>query len=153
MKHFFLALRLILAAIFLYAGIVKASASAQFAVTLAAFTPIPQAMLSPLAILLPWLEITAALLILATPTKKIGAALIILLCLMFCAVIGWALSQNIIVACSCFGREETPSAYKMKLTIAYDIVLALAALLVFLENTLSSRPRTPDTFQRTPTSA
>jgi len=152
-KWFFLILRFVLAAVFLYAGIVKASASAQFAVTLAPFTILPESLIDPAATVLPWLEITAGLLILCNPTRKTGAVLIILLCLLFCAVIGWALSQDIIVACSCFGRDETPSAAKMKLTIARDIVMALAAAAVFFEDRLRPPARTPDTGRKTPASA
>ncbi|MEI6339150.1 MAG: MauE/DoxX family redox-associated membrane protein [Verrucomicrobiota bacterium] len=153
MKGLFLTVRLVLAATFLYAGIVKASASAQFAVTLAPFTPLPETLLAPLATLLPWLEITAALLILTNPTKKIGASVIVLLCLIFCALIGWALSQGIIVACSCFGHDETPSAFKMKLAIARDIGLTIAALAVFFENAFRPPERTQGTCQKTPGNA
>ncbi len=143
MKWLTPALRLILAVVFLYAGLIKASASAQFAVTLAPFTILPESLIAPAATLLPWLEITTGLLVICKPTKKIGAFLIIILCLLFCALIGWALSQDIIVACSCFGRDETPSADKMKLTIARDILLALAAAAVLFEDRLSRNQSEP----------
>jgi len=153
MKWFFYALRLVLAAVFLYAGLIKASASAQFAVSLAPFTILPEALIDPVATLLPWIEITAALLIICHPTKKIGAAVIILLCLLFCAVIGWALSQDIIVSCACFGRDETPSSSKMQLTIVRNVFLTLAAAAVLFEDRLRPLSRTPDTARKTPMSA
>jgi uncharacterized membrane protein YphA (DoxX/SURF4 family) len=65
-----LALRVILAGIFLYSGLIKASASAQFAIALAPFTLVPETWIRPLSILLPLSEIAAGLLILVSPTSS-----------------------------------------------------------------------------------
>jgi len=56
-----LALRVILAGIFLYSGLIKASASAQFAIALAPFTLVPETWIRPLSILLPLSEIAGRL--------------------------------------------------------------------------------------------
>ncbi len=40
-----------------------------------------------------------------------------LLCLLFIAVLGWALANGIIVSCACFGQDETPSAAKMAMSL------------------------------------
>lgn len=153
MKGVFLALRIFLAGIFLYAGAIKASASTQFAVALVPFTIVPASWLPAIAFILPWTEIAAAILVLPDRTKKIGAALMILLCAIFATVIAWALSNDIIVACSCFGRDETPSSWKMTLAIARDILLAAMACAVFFENRLRPPSRTPDSARKTPASA
>lgn len=130
-RCFLLFLRIALALIFLWAGLIKAGASQQFAVGLMPFTFLPDAWVTPLAWMLPWTEVAAGILILLPWTKKLGAALILLLCLIFIAALTWALSEDIIIACSCFGEEdEVPSALKMQIVIARDIVLALAAGLV-----------------------
>jgi len=150
MTAMFLILRLVLAAVFLYAGVVKTPASAQFALTLIPFTFLPPAALPWIALVLPWVEIAAGLLILIGPTKKAGAALIFLLCLMFCVLLAWALANGIIVSCSCFGRDETPSAWKMMLALGRDVLLAAAAAAVFFEETLRPPPRTAGTARKTP---
>ena len=134
-----LALRVILAGIFLYSGLIKASASAQFAIALAPFTLVPETWIRPLSILLPLSEIAAGLLILVSPTKRIGAGLIFLLCVLFAMVLSWALANGIVVSCSCFGRDDQPSAMKMMLALGRDLCLAGLALVVILERTLARR--------------
>ena len=138
MKQTAFLIRLALASVFLYSGLVKASASAQFAIALTPFTLIPQTWLGPLSILLPLLEIAGGALILAPRTKRIGAGLIFGLCLVFVTVLGWALANGIIVSCSCFGQDEQPSAAKMTLALVRDVLLAgLALAVLFLERPLS----------------
>jgi uncharacterized membrane protein YphA (DoxX/SURF4 family) len=134
-----LALRVILAGIFLYSGLIKASASAQFAIALAPFTLVPETWIRPLSILLPLSEIAAGLLILVSPTKHIGAGLIFLLCVLFAMVLSWALANGIVVSCSCVGRDDQPSAMKMMLALGRDLCLAGLALVVILERTLARR--------------
>jgi uncharacterized membrane protein YphA (DoxX/SURF4 family) len=134
-----LALRVILAGIFLYSGLIKASAIAQFAIALAPFALVPETWIRPLSILLPLSEIAAGLLILVSPTKHIGAGLIFLLCVLFAMVLSWALANGIVVSCSCFGQDDQPSAMKMMLALGRDLCLAGLALVVILERTLARR--------------
>ena len=133
MKRIVLVLRVILASIFLYSGLIKASSSAQFAIALAPFTFLPETWIRPLSIVLPLSEIAAGLLILVSPTRYIGAGLVFVLCLLFATVLGWALAQGIIVSCSCFGRDDQPSALKMALALGRDLILAGLALVIILE--------------------
>lgn len=138
MKQTAFFIRLALAGVFLYSGLVKASASAQFAIALTPFTLIPQTWLGPLSILLPLCEIAGGVLILAPRAKRIGAGLIFGLCLVFVTVLGWALANGIIVSCSCFGQDEQPSAAKMTLALVRDVLLTgLALAVLFLERPLS----------------
>jgi uncharacterized membrane protein YphA (DoxX/SURF4 family) len=132
-KRIVLVLRVILASIFLYSGLIKASSSAQFAIALAPFTFLPETWLRPLSIVLPLFEIAAGLLLLVWPTRNIGAGLVFVLCLLFATVLGWALAQGIIVSCSCFGEDDQPSAMKMALALGRDLVLAGLALVIILE--------------------
>lgn len=122
-----LGLRILLAAVFLTAGLLKASASNQFAVTLIPFTIIPATLLPIVAFGLPVIEILAGLLLLIGPTQRVGAVLVLVLSLGFILIIGWALANGIIVACSCFGRDEAPSALKMILTLVRDLLLLAGA--------------------------
>jgi hypothetical protein len=111
--------------------IYKASASAQFAVALLPFTFVPESWRLPLSIVLPVSEIAGGALILAPWTQRIGALLILGLCLLYIAALGWALANDIIVSCSCFGREEQPSVAKMSLALLRDVFVAALALIVF----------------------
>ena len=140
MKRTVLALRVILAGIFLYSGLIKASSSAQFAIALAPFTFLPEMWIRPLSILLPLWEIIAGLLILISPTKHLGAGVIFVLCVLFATVLGWALANGIIVSCSCFGEDDQPSAMKMALALGRDLFLAGLALVIILERRSTRRP-------------
>ena len=136
MKRGAFAIRLFLAAIFLYSGVVKASSSAQFALALAPFTLIPETWIHPLSVLLPCAEIAGGAFILVPRTKTFGACLVLGLCLVFVSALSWALANGIIVNCSCFGQEERPSAAKMVLALMRDVFLAVLAFIVLLEDSL-----------------
>ena len=122
-----LLLRISLAAVFFYAGAVKAGASQEFAMALLPFTFVPTQWTMPLALALAWTEILAAILLVLPRVFPLGAALVGALCLLFIGVLSWALWNGIIVSCGCFGADDSPSAWKMLLAIGRDIVLLGAA--------------------------
>ena len=128
MSRLVLPIRSVLGAIFLYAGIVKASASQQFVLALVPFTILPGEWLGNIAVALAWTEIAAGALILLPRVHLAGAVLISLLCVMFIGILAWAISTGLILSCWCFGADETPSTFKMILSIARDIVLLLLAI-------------------------
>jgi uncharacterized membrane protein YphA (DoxX/SURF4 family) len=134
MKRGTLAIRLFLAAVFFYSGLVKASGSAQFAIALAPFALIPETWIHPLSVLLPFAEIAGGALILVPQTKRSGACLVLALCLVFITALSWALANGIIVDCSCFGQEQRPSAAKMILALLRDIFLGMLALIVLIKD-------------------
>lgn len=137
MKSISLIARLLLAGVFLYAGLVKASSSAQFANALIPFTFLGDQWLGPISRTLPLVEIAAAILILLPWTRRLGAAILLLLCLLFIAVLGWALANGIIVSCACFGQDETPSAAKMAMSLVRDAGLAALAAVVLIRPRIS----------------
>jgi putative oxidoreductase len=127
-----LCLRVALAGLFLYAGAVKAGASQEFAIALMPFTFVPPDWTMPLALTLAWLEIIAAIFLLLPRVFPLGAALVGSLCVLFIGVLSWALSNGIIVNCSCFGSDDSPSAWKMLLAIGRDILLLGAATAILV---------------------
>jgi uncharacterized membrane protein YphA (DoxX/SURF4 family) len=133
MKRGAFAVRLFLAGIFLHSGLVKASSSAQFTLALAPFTVVPESWLRPLSILLPLAEIAAGVLMVMPRTKRLGACLILGLCLMFITALSWAMANGIVVSCSGFGEEEQPSLAKICLSLLRDTVIAALALLILWE--------------------
>ena len=134
MKRGAFAIRLFLAAVFLYSGLVKASGSAQFAIALAPFALIPDYWIHPLSVLLPLAEIAGGICILVPRTKTLGACLLLTLCLIFIAALGWALANG-----SCFGQEQRPSAARMTLALVRDVFLAMLAIIVLFKD----RSKTP----------
>jgi uncharacterized membrane protein YphA (DoxX/SURF4 family) len=120
-------IRVGLGAIFLYAGAVKATASESFALALVPFSILPDAWIGTFAVVLAWTEIAAGILILLPKVHRLGSALILLLALTFIGVLTWALANDIIVSCGCFGQDETPSAAAMQMAILRDAGIAAAA--------------------------
>jgi putative oxidoreductase len=144
MTRITLAIRLLLGGIFLYSGLIKASANAQFTVALLPFTFIPETWNRPISILLPLSELAGGALILVPGTKRIGALIVFALCLLFVTALSWALANGIVVSCSCFGQEEQPSVTKMTVALLRDIFLAALASIVLLKDrvrTFSATPR------------
>lgn len=125
-----LALRLLLAGVFLYAGLIKASASEQFALALVPFTFVPTGWIEWLAVAIAYTEIAAGLLILLPRIYPLGAAVIAALAVVFIGVLIWALANGIVVDCGCFGRDTEPSAEKMWSAVVRDLGLLAAAIFV-----------------------
>jgi uncharacterized membrane protein YphA (DoxX/SURF4 family) len=120
-------IRIGLGGIFLYAGAVKATASESFALALVPFSILPATWIGTFAVVLAWTEIAAGVLILLPKVHRLGAALILLLALTFIGVLTWALANDIIVSCGCFGQDETPSAAAMQMAILRDVGIVAAA--------------------------
>ena len=117
-----------LAGVFLYAGFVKAGASQEFAMALLPFTFVPPGWTVPLAVAVAGIEILAGVLLLMPRVFPLGAYLAAAMCLLFLAVLTWAVSNGIIVSCGCFGADDSPSLAKMLLAIGRDILLLVAAI-------------------------
>lgn len=122
-------IRIFLGGLFIYSGAIKVDPGRQFATALAPFTILPENLLYPFAIALAFAELLAGALILIPRTARIGATGILLLCMLFIGVLGWALANNIIVDCACFG-ESTPSAAKMAIAMIRDGVIFGLGLIV-----------------------
>ncbi len=131
--------RLIVAGVFLYAGIVKAGASEGFAVAIAQFSILPQPAVSALALALPFVEIAAGVLLVIPRTARLGAGLAAALLCTFLVALGWALSQGLIVDCGCFG-DAPPSRERMVAALARDVIL-LALTLLLAARPLPGRER------------
>lgn len=132
MRILTLIFQIILAGVFLYAGAIKALSSGEFALAILPFTFFPEDYIGLFARILPITEIVGAILVLLPWTRRYGAGLILLLNLAFIVALSWALANDIIVACSCFGKDEEPSAAKMVIAIVRDVVLAAMAIFVMV---------------------
>ncbi len=132
MKWILLACRVVLGTVFLYAGFWKATSSLQFLLALGPFTFVPATWLGTIALVLPVVEVAGGVLILVPRTARVGAGVLLGLLLVFIVALGWALANGIIVACSCFGVDDTPSAWKMAVALGRDSLLAVMAAAVLL---------------------
>ncbi len=125
------ALQLALAAVFLYAGVVKILDPATFATEIINYRLWPQ--LGPtLAVLLPGMEITvgAALLLPTRAWRSAAALAACALLAVFTVAVLQAVMRHIDVRCGCFGEASGPVTW---MTVGRDVgLLCAAVVLTFL---------------------
>jgi len=132
-RWFYLVIRVALGAAFIYAGAIKITDPLQFADNVASFELIPNVLVSPFALSLPIFEMIAGLLLVIGLFWRRAASLgIVLLCAVFTLAVASALARGLTIDCGCFGTSE-PSRAKMWFDLARDVVLLLAALMVYLQ--------------------
>lgn len=118
--------RTALAAVFVYAGVVKALDPAAFGLAIDHYRLLPHPLAAIVAVYLPWVEIMGGA-SLFWPRVRLGALLLLLgLCLVFCAAVASALARGLDISCGCFGNgwESRPS---LGLSLLRSMFLALIA--------------------------
>jgi uncharacterized membrane protein YphA (DoxX/SURF4 family) len=145
-KIIVLLLRLVVAGVFLYAGVMKVwdfrrgqSATPDFTIAIQHFEILPSPDLTVLlAVYLPWLEVTAAI-TLFVKRLALGAALAVAgMTAIFLGAIGSAWARGLDISCGCFGKGEASIHYP-SLMFRDGLLLAAALALVAWEMRGGSR--------------
>jgi uncharacterized membrane protein YphA (DoxX/SURF4 family) len=124
---FVLAARVVLGVIFVVAGVSKVGHPDVFAAQIAGFRLLPAALIAPLAVSLPFLEILlGAYLILGLFTRTAAWVAVVLLAV-FDLAIASAVIRGMSVSCGCFGPADT-SVTSWPEVIRDFIFVALAAI-------------------------
>ncbi|MGB8267812.1 MAG: MauE/DoxX family redox-associated membrane protein [Candidatus Velthaea sp.] len=125
-----LVLRVVLGGVFIVAGGSKIGHAGYFAAQIAAFHLVPQPLIAPMALLLPFLEVLlGGYLVIGLYTRLAGWIAAIQL-LIFAAAISSAVMRGMVISCGCFGpNDQTVTSWP---EVARDLALALAALVVAL---------------------
>ena len=132
-----LAARLYLGTIFLLACWHKLVEPESFALDIATYQILPLALINPMAIVLPWVELLAGIMMLVGFRTRAAALLIAGMMAMFLVAISLALAKGLEMSCGCFasqGAAEDPISWR---TIVRDSGWLLLALYVLL---LDRRP-------------
>ncbi len=132
--HRFLGLiaRTYIALVFLFACVHKIIAPSDFAVDIATYQILPTVLVNPTAIVLPFVEAAAGLLLLVGFRTKGAALLIFGMMLMFTIALGVALAKGLDMSCGCFaskGAIEDPISWK---TVFRDVSWMLLSVYVLL---------------------
>jgi uncharacterized membrane protein YphA (DoxX/SURF4 family) len=96
-------LRLVVGGAFVFAGALKIADPAKFAVDVSHYRLVPHALIHLVAILVPWIEVTAGMFVLTGIWLRAAALVITSLTLMFFAIIVSALARGLSIECGCFG--------------------------------------------------
>ena len=131
MRYAKLAVSIVLAAIFIYAGVDKIRDPLQFADSVAAFAILPNALVTPMAVGLPVFEVLCGLMVLAQPTRRVGALALTLATAMFIVALVSALARGLTLDCGCFGAGA-PSRPRMWAESILDVALFAGAMWLYL---------------------
>lgn len=120
-----LILRVAIGAVFIVAGISKIGHAELFAAEIAGFRILPQIVIAPLALVLPFFEVLLGVyLVIGLYTRVVGIIAAIQLAL-FGSAIGSAVVRGLTISCGCFGpNDKTVTSWP---EVARDLFLALLA--------------------------
>lgn len=135
-----LAIRLLVGAVFLYAGVLKAWDTQEFAREIRHYDliPWPDAILL-LAVYLPWLEIFAGLAVVARRCYLGALAAILGMMLIFTGALTSAWARGLDISCGCFGRTKESIRTNFPSLLARDLAL-LAGVVILLGAEWRRRP-------------
>lgn len=125
-----LVLRIALGAIFLFAGAAKVGHADVFAAQIAGFRLLPQPMVAPLALALPYLEILLGGYLVVGLFTRTAAWFAVALFAVFDLAVASAVVRGMTVSCGCFGPSDTTVTTWAE--VARDAVFVLLAVIVAL---------------------
>jgi hypothetical protein len=127
-KWLLLAFRIVVGAVFIWAGGLKIASPLDFARDIENYRFFPRDLVFIIAIVLPWVEVVGGIFLIAGFFKRSSALLLALLLAGFMGLVGLALLRGIDTSCGCFGSLSRKADLSLILT---DAVLLYFALSVF----------------------
>lgn len=100
------ALRIILGAVFLYAGSLKIADPATFAGSIAAYRILPVFGNYLVAAILPWMELLCGLLLIVNYRVRAAALLVLCMNIVFVFALASAIARGLDIDCGCFRRGD-----------------------------------------------
>jgi len=129
MKFFWRILDLIVAGVFIYAGVLKILDPVQFANDIDNYKTLPWFVSVRLALYLPWLEIFCGLAVLFRFLYRGGLSILTALIAVFITATVAAKMRGLDITCGCFGHASKNWSFPQHLAIDLSIFVALVALL------------------------
>ena len=131
--------RLVLATIFLIAGIPKILGLQEFAGIIGAYGLLPDYLLYPAAVIVASLEVVAAIGLLMN--KKFAVHLTLVLLGLFIGVLSYGLVMGLDIDCGCFAREdpEFKAFSSLKWALVKDIFLLVPLIYLYFQETFNRR--------------
>jgi len=150
-KIIVLLLRLAVAGVFLYAGVMKIwdfkhgqSATPDFTVAIQHFEILPNPDLAVmLAVYLPWLEVISALALFVRRLALGAATAIAGMTAVFLVALASAWHRGLDISCGCFGKDEVSTNYPT-LLVRDGLLLAAVVVLVWREWKTAAPVTAPD---------
>ena len=112
-KYLLLMIRIILGFIFIYAGAEKISDPEAFAISISNYRLLPTAAINFFAIILPWIELVAGILLIFGIAVKENSSILFSMLLLFTIAIVISLFRGLSIDCGCFGKGTQIGLYKL----------------------------------------
>lgn len=131
-----LPMRWYLAYVFIFACLHKIAHPESFAVDVATYDIVPLSLVNLMAIILPWMELAAGIMLLIGFKSRAAAMMVFGMMTMFIIALVMALAEGLDMSCGCFASQgalgEDPISYK---TVIRDLGwLALSLYLMVFDN-------------------
>jgi putative oxidoreductase len=126
--------RLYLGWVFILASAYKIAHPASFALDIATYDILPLSLVNPMAIMLPWVEVAAGVMLVLGFRVRAAALAVTGMMFMFIVAILLALAKGLNMSCGCFASqaavEDDPISYLTVLRDAGWLILAAYVVLV-----------------------
>jgi len=136
-KYFLLTIRIVLGLVFIFAAIFKASEPELFARSIANYKLLPIFLVNIFAIILPWIELCAGLLLMFGVSVRENSVILSGLLSVFIIAIIISLMRGLDIECGCFGTVDGAKVGVQKILENIGLLLAGLILIKFDSKTLS----------------
>jgi uncharacterized membrane protein YphA (DoxX/SURF4 family) len=136
-KYFLLTIRIVLGLVFIFAAIFKASEPELFARSIANYKLLPIFLVNIFAIILPWIELCAGLLLMFGVSVRENSVILSGLLSVFIIAIIISLMRGLDIECGCFGTVDGAKVGVQKILENVGLLLAGLILIKFDSKTLS----------------
>ena len=130
-EYLFLAFRLLIGGVFLYAGVEKILSPFDFSIAIYNYRLFPPQIIGLTAAILPWIEAFAGLFLLVGYNTKGAATITSLLLATFVGLIIMSAVRGLDIDCGCFGGVER--AVGIQAILEDTALLIISAAILFLE--------------------
>jgi len=101
-----LAIRLLVGLMFVTAGLPKIMDPKHFVTEIFNYQLMPDIFLNPIAIIIPWVEVIAGIMLIAGVKVKANSAIIGTLLFIFIIMVSSAILRGLEINCGCFGKDK-----------------------------------------------
>jgi len=136
-KYLLFVIRTVLAFAFIYAAILKIAYPNEFSQMIANYKLLPDSFINILAIILPWIEISAGLLLLFGVAVKENSVIISGMLIVFIIAIAISLARGLNIDCGCFGTANGNKLGLIKLLQNIGLLVIGIILIIFNSTFLS----------------
>ncbi|MFA4919756.1 MAG: MauE/DoxX family redox-associated membrane protein [Thermodesulfovibrionales bacterium] len=138
---FSVAARVVLGAVFVYAGFIKLIDPKAFAVSISRYDIVPQILLAPVAIGLPALEFLAGLGLIINIRGSL--TVIFSLLFLFVSVLGYGILNNLNIDCGCFSEEDIKGFNSLRIAFYRDLIMIAIASCIYAYRRFTARQIQP----------